>query len=247
VAAEAFESVSSWRQPIPAPASSARAQLIENVARQVVAVRPGRVRVVVDGFTASGKTSFAHELAAAVRRLGRSTLRATFDDFKKPWRDAREKGYDRVSGEGYYRNAPDFPSARALLLEPAGPDGSGVVALCGHDPLTGEDHRAVTVDAPKDAVLIVDSVFGMRPEYDAYWDMRIWLDVPVEVAFARGIERDTESEGRAEAERLHRDRYQASEQIYLSEVDPKAKAELIIDNTDYATPQVIRPATSSDG
>ena len=81
-------------------------------------------------------------------------MRATFDDFKKPWRDAREKGYDRLSGEGYYRNAPEFESARTLLLALAGPEGSGRVALCAHDPLTGEDHRGVTIDAPRDAVLV---------------------------------------------------------------------------------------------
>jgi uridine kinase len=67
--------------------------------------------VIVDGLTASGKTSFGHELAASIRSLDRSTLRASLDDFKKPWSDARAKGYDRLSGEGYYRNAPDFESA----------------------------------------------------------------------------------------------------------------------------------------
>ncbi len=141
MAAQAFESVSTWRAPVPAPASPLRTRMVEDLARRVVAVRAGRVRVVVDGYTASGKTSLANELAVAVRALGRPTLRATFDDFKKPWRDAQEKGYDRVSGEGYYRNAPDLASARRLLLEPAGPDGSGVVALCAYDPITGEDHN----------------------------------------------------------------------------------------------------------
>ena len=64
---------------------------------------PRRLRIVIDGRTGAGKTSFGHELAAALRELGRSTLRASLDDFKHPWRDARERGYDRVTGEGYYR------------------------------------------------------------------------------------------------------------------------------------------------
>jgi uridine kinase len=213
---------------------------MQGLARRLVAIRPSRVRVVVDGRTASGKTSFAHELARAVRQLGRPTLRATFDDFKKPWRDAREKGYDRLSGEGYYRNAPDFESARELLLLPAGPEGSGVVVLCAHDPLTGEDCRTTAVQAPDEAVLIVDSVFGMRPEYDDAWDLRIWIEVPAELALTRGIERDAAREGEAEAERLHRDRYHAAEQIYIGEVDPQGKADVIIDNTDYVKPVVIR-------
>lgn len=224
---------------MPLPASSKRVDVIDAVARRIISIRPERIRVIVDGYTASGKTSFAHELAAAVRQYGRPTLRASFDDFKKPWRDSREKGYDRSSGEGYYRYAPDFGSARELLLRPAGRDGSGTVVLCAHDPLTGEDHRNVVVGAQPDAVLIVDSVFGMRAEYDEFWDFRIWIDVPQDLAIVRGIERDSEMEGRDEAERLHRDRYQIGEQIYVREVAPKSRADVVIDNSDYANPTVV--------
>ncbi len=89
-------------------------------------------------------------------------------------------------------------------------------------------------------MLIVDAVFGMRPEYDDYWDLRIWLDVPAELALARGIERDAEMEGRVDAERLHRDRYHVAELLYVSEVDPKGKADVIIENADFANPVVAR-------
>jgi uridine kinase len=106
----------------------------------------------------------SNELAAALRHLGRTTLRASMDDFKNPWSEAREQGYDRVGGEGYYRNAYDFRSATELLLGPAGPEGSGQVVLCAHDPLTGIDHRNV-------------AVFAFRLEYNSYWDYRIWLNV----------------------------------------------------------------------
>ena len=236
--AAAFESVSTWRQAMPAPLSSDRTELVASLADAIVSLADYRLRVAVDGLSASGKTSFGHELAAAIRRRGRPTLRASFDDFKKPWRDSIEKGYDRTSGDGYYRNAPDFESARHLLLEPAGPDGSGQVVLCAHDPLTGVDHRGVTVRAPDDAVLIVDSVFAFRPEYNEFWDYRIWLDIPTEESVRRGIARDADMEGgRDEAERLHRDRYLASELIYIAEVDPKAKADVVVDNRNFTRPR----------
>lgn len=234
-----FESVSTWKQPEPRPASETRIRLISELATAVSCVSPGRLRVAIDGFTAAGKTSFGHELACALRRLGRPTLRACLDDFKHPWREAREQGYDRVSGEGYYRNAYDFRSARQLLLGPASSGGSGEVVLCAYDPLTGEDHRDKVVSAAADAVLIVDSVFAFRPEYNAFWDYRIWLDVDAQLSLRRGISRDMDMEGLEEATRLHQDRYHAAETIYMAEVNPRSLADVIIDNSDFANPRLL--------
>jgi uridine kinase len=227
---------------MPPPASAERTALLATVAGRIAKLGPGRLRVAVDGLTGAGKTSFGHELAAALRGIDRPTLRASLDDFKHPWRHAREHGYDRVSGEGYYRNAYDFRSARDLLLGPAGPLGTGPVALCAFDPLTGEDHRDLTVSAPPGAVLIVDSVFAFRPEYDDCWEYRIWLDVDPDTALRRGIARDRAAEGEAEAARVHRDRYGVAEAIYLAEVHPRAKADVIFDNRDFTRPAIIGPA-----
>ena len=225
---------------MPPPSSAERAAVIGTVAGWIAELGPGRLRVAVDGLTGAGKTSFGHELAAALRALGRPTMRASMDDFKHPWRHAREHGYDRVSGEGYYRNAYDFRSARDLLLRPAGPTGSGVVVLCGHDPLTGEDHRDKRISAPAGAILIVDSVFAFRPEYNDCWEYRIWLEADPQIALWRGISRDCAAEGFEEAARVHRDRYRVSEMIYLAEVHPQALADVIIDNSNLACPHILR-------
>jgi len=229
---------------MPASASAERTAVIEIVATWIAELGPGRLRVAVDGYTCAGKTSFGHELAAALRGLGRPTMRASMDDFKHPWRHARDHGYDRLTGEGYYRNPYDFQSARDLLLGPAGPSGSGIVTLCAYDPLTGEDHRDKRITAPENSILIVDSVFAFRPEYNDCWEYRIWLDVDAETALRRGIDRDRATEGEAEAARVHGGRYHVAEAIYLAEVNPRAKADVIIDNRDFARPVIIGPAAS---
>jgi uridine kinase len=234
-----FESVSTWQQPLPSMASAERAALVGTVAGWIAGLGRGRLRVVVDGLTGAGKTSFGHELAAGLRRAGRPVARASLDDFKHPWRHAREHGYDRVSGEGYYRNAYDFRSARELLLHPAGPSGPGRLALCAHDPLTGEDHRGKLVQTPAGTILIVDSVFAFRPQYNDCWEYRIWLDVDAQTALRRGIARDAAAEGAEEAARLHRDRYHAAEMIYVAEVRPRELADVIIDNRDFSAPRIL--------
>ena len=227
---------------MPPPSSAERAAVIGAVAGWIAELGPGRLRVAVDGLTGAGKTSFGHELSAALRGLGRPTMRASMDDFKHPWRHSREHGYDRVTGEGYYRNAYDFRSARDLLLRPAGPSGSGVVVLCGHDPLTGEDHQDKRISTPAGAILIVDAVFAFRAEYNDYWEYRIWLEVDPQIALSRGISRDCAAEGFQGAVRLHRDRYCVSEMIYLTEVRPQALADVIIDNSTFTCPRILRHA-----
>jgi uridine kinase len=235
MAVEAFTSVSTWRQPMPQPTSQVRATLIESVARSIAEINRGRLRVAVDGRTASGKTSFGHELAAALRELGRPTLRASLDDFKKPWKDAAS--YDRKLANGYYRNAWDFDQVEALLLEPAGAHGSGIVALCSIDPRTQINHQRVVVEAPQDSVLIVDGVFAFRKEYNRFWDFRIWLEIAEELSLGRALERDGETAGVAEAATLHRERYAPSEDIYIGEVNPQALAHYVVDNSDLANPR----------
>ncbi|MEC3974700.1 uridine kinase [Amycolatopsis sp. H20-H5] len=230
-------SASTWQQPVPAPASAARGEMIARIAARVTALGAHRLRVGIDGFTASGKTSLGHELAERIGSLGRPVLRASLDDFKKPWRDRHL--YDRESGEGYYRNAFDYPAARRLLLEPAGPRGSGRCVLCGIDPLTQVDHSAVVTTAEPDAVLIVDGVFALRPELIGYWDLRVWVDVPAETSVRRGAARDQDWAGSA-AESIHRDRYLPAERIHLAEADPIGLADVVVDNSDFAAPRLVR-------
>jgi uridine kinase len=102
-----------------------------------------------------------------------------------------------------------------MLLEPAGTDGDGRVALCALDPLTGADHRSTVIAAPTDAVLVVDGVFAFRPEYNDFWDVRIWIDVAEEVSRERGVARDTEREGSDEAARIYDTRYRVAERLYI--------------------------------
>jgi uridine kinase len=230
-------SVSTWRQPCPTPASPERTALVKQVADRILAIGDGRLRVGIDGPTAAGKTSFGHELAEHLSRAGRPVLRASLDDFKKPWRDRHL--YDRESGEGYYRNAYDYTAVTTLLLEPCDPHGSGQAVLCSIDPLTQVDHSSVVSAAPADALLVVDGVFAFRPEINKYWNFRIRLEVSPETTARRGAERDQDWAG-SEAETLHRERYLPAEGLYVAEVDPLRLADVVIDNTAFSQPQIMR-------
>ncbi len=236
-------SVSTWRQPMPPAPGPERARVLDQLVEAIDAVGDHRLRVAIDGFTAAGKTSLGHELARGLAERGRPVLRASLDDFKRPWSERHL--YDRESGEGYYRNAFDREAACRLLLDPSDPEADGAVALCSIDPITQLDHSGVTSVMPANGVLIVDGVFSYRPEINSYWDFRIWVEVDPELSVRRGIERDAGIESADEAEALHRDRYLVGELLYISEVDPRALVDVVVDNTDIARPRLVAgPSTS---
>lgn len=222
---------STWQQPLPvAIASSRRPTLLAVI--EHLAPHSRCVCIGIDGRTAAGKTTIGHELAVLLAESGRVVLRASLDDFKRPWTESHL--YDRHSGDGYYRNAYDTDSIRDLLLVPAR-SGDSDVSLCSIDPRTQVNHRAVRTSVPQDAVLIVDGVFAFRPELNDLWDLRIWVDIDADLSTSRGIRRD----GLDQAT-VHRDRYAVAEQIYVAEVDPAATADIVIDNTDWTHPTLLR-------
>ena len=231
-------SVSTWRQPEPPLATPARTAVLERVVDRILGFGSRRVRVAVDGLTAAGKTTVGHELARMLADHGRVVLRASLDDFKRPWNERHLR--DRLSGEGYYRNAGDHEAARRLLLDPAGPAGSGVVALCAIDPITQIDHSQIVVQVPNDGILIVDSVFAFRPELNGCWDLRIWMEIDPELSVQRGLARNPVSYGAEDAEVVHRDRWLAGEQLYIAEINPRALADFVIDNRDLDNPVLLR-------
>jgi uridine kinase len=229
-------SESTWQQPVPATTTDTRRAVVSAVAQRAAEDLPGRVLVAIDGRTGAGKTSFGHEVAEHLAAKGLRVLRASLDDFKRPWADRHL--YDRESGEGYYRNAFDYDAIIRLMLQPfrdGSPDG---VALCGIDPITQIDHSTTRVPVLDDAVLVVDGVFALRDEINDWWTLRVWLEVDPKLSTARGIDRDRSRDG-DRTESVHHDRYGGAEAVYLAETNPAARADVMINNADLDAPLIL--------
>lgn len=215
-----------------------RAKVVETLASRVIEVNsPGPLRIAIDGRTASGKTTFANELATAIQQSGRPVIRTSIDGFHRPKAERYARG--RYSAEGYYRDARDLDAIVRLLLAPLGPDGdrkycTASFDLAGDVPLPLE----FKVADPR-AVLVVDGTFLQRPELKPWWDFTVFVDTDEHVAESRGIARDAAHMGDLElATRLFAERYRPAFELYIGEVDPIAEADAVLANNDFDNPRL---------
>jgi uridine kinase len=214
-----------------------RDRVLGRIADHLAQRRAGHpLRVAVDGITASGKTTLARELTAAVAARGRSAAQLSMDGFHHPRAVRHRLGRD--SAEGYYLDAYDFASFSRLVLEPLGPGGDRkyrerIIDLHSDTPISEPP-----VLAPDDLVLVVDGSFLQR---ELEWDEVVFVDTPFEVARDRGTRRDAELLGGSEqARRAFDQRYHAACRRYLDEVGPAALASVVLGNEDVANPVLRR-------
>ena len=195
-------------------------------------------RVAIDGIDAAGKTTLANELAPLLEARGRPVIRASLDGFHRPRAERYQRGPD--SPEGYYLDSFDYAALREKLLLPLGPGGSRMFHRAIFDFRTDSPVTTPAEQAPANAILLMDGVFLLRPELDALWDYRIWVEVGFTVALNRAMQRDLALFGSAEeVQARYRTRYNPAQRLYLASARPRERADAVVRNDDPAHPSLL--------
>ena len=232
--------------PVEAAPGDDRAAVVARLADHLVDKRPGHVlRVAVDGVTAAGKTTFADELATALRQRRRDVVRLSMDGFLHPREHRYRQGRD--SPVGYYRDAYDHERFAEAVLAPLGPGGAGQYVEAILDLADDTALQPEPRSAPPDTILVVDGTFLQSAALAGSWDETIFLDTDLAAAQQRGVRRDADAFGSAEAAaRAFESRYHAACRLYLDERDPMGRAGVVIDNTDVCRPVIRRISGATD-
>lgn len=223
-----------------------RETAVQALARSILTVaRPHPLRVAIDGVGAAGKTVLADELALAIGDSGRQVIRAGVDGFHNPPRLRYGRGAD--SPEGYYRDSFDHEAIRRCVVDPLGPGGDGRYRTAVYDFRTESAVEAPERTADRDAVLLFDGIFLLRPELRSGWDYTVFVETSFEVTLERALTRDLGLFGGRDAVRERYEmRYIPGETMYLELERPGNRADAVFVNDDPSRP-VIRWGAATDG
>ncbi|TCJ82243.1 UNVERIFIED_ORG: uridine kinase [Bacillus cereus] len=216
-----------------------RKQRIKEIADHILKLNvPHPRRVGVSGITASGKTTFANELAEEIKKRGLPVTRASIDDFHNPRVIRYAKG--KESARGYYEDAHDYTAFKERLLKPLGPDGNLQYETISHNLKTDIPVHNEPLMAQSNMVLIVDGTFLFKKDVAHLFDYKIFVDTDFEIARKRGAKRETEAFGSyEEAEKMFLNRYHAACKMYIDEHNPKSCADVIFRNNNFDDPVVV--------
>lgn len=216
--------------------SAQRRDVISHVARQIpTSDGRGCTRVAVDGPDGSGKSTFAGELAAATRALGRPVVRVSLDDFHNVRAVRYQRGRD--SPEGFWQDAFNYQRFRSDVLDPFAPGGSRRYRATAHDLATDTTLDPEPRTALPGTILIVDGLFLHRDEITDAWDLSVFLDVPFAVTAKRMASRDGTN---PDPEHPSMRRFVEAQRIYFTACSPHRRADILIDNRDLSAPRILR-------
>ena len=201
---------------------------------------PHPVRVGIDGFSASGKTVLADELAELLQEGGRKVIRAGLDGFHNPPQTRHRQG--PMSVDGYVEDSFDYLAVREKVLRPLGPDGNGWYCPEIFDHQKGETIKPVTREAAVDSILLFEGVMLFRKELVDFFDFRILIMCSEKVILERAKVRDLDHFGNLEIllEKYGK-RFLPGQNRYFSESQPEQVADLLFFNDKPEKPNLSLP------
>lgn len=220
-----------------------RDELTRRLADQLVQERlerldtGGPLVVGLTGADASGKSRLAGSLVQHLTDRGVENQLVRVDDFHRP-RSERYAGR-RPEPEQYLHQSIDLEVLVREVLAPLRTDGQLNLTArhldLGTDRYTAERVYRVT----ERTIVVVEGVFLLREPVRAHLDVIVFLAVDEEELVARGSERDRLVHG-ADAERKFRQKFLPAQRAVFAENPPEHLADIIIENTDWDRPRVIR-------
>jgi uridine kinase len=143
------------------------------------------------------------------------------------------------TGETVWARSFDYAAVRRELVDPWRAGAGTPYRARWHDVATDSHVEAPAATVPEHGVLLVEGVFAQRAELTDAWDLVVYVDASDEVRMSRMAIRDGVPD---DAEHPDQRRYLDAQRIYHDLVAPRARADVVVDNTDAEEPLIVAPS-----
>jgi len=220
--------------------SNQRKILLDQIVDRIYSIqKDGPLLVAVDGVDAAGKSYFAQALRDLLMMRERPVILASVDDFHNPAAVRYVKGKD--SPEGFYFDSYNYPLLQEYLLNPF-KKGQGFYKTVAYDCDNDCPVQCDVKEVSANDILVMEGIFLQRPSLEAYWDLKLFLEVSFETTQTRNIKRARDIARIGTVDQIkdrYFKRYMPGQQLYFKEASPQRNADILIDNNDYNAPFVI--------
>ncbi|MCT9868739.1 uridine kinase [Paenarthrobacter aurescens] len=211
-----------------------RPELLRFLAEEVLTLGPTRQLIAIDGVDGSGKSTFAKDLAPAIK--GRTVMTIHVDDFLNPQEIRHRRG--RTSPVGFWLDTYDYAALNENVLAPLSRGGDGRYRPAFTDSSRNASIQPGSRQAPDDALVLVEGMFLHRDELFGVWDYSIFLDVPFAETARRMSRRDGSN---PDPDHPSMQRYVGGQRLYFENAQPWSRATRVIDNTLPQEPRLMSP------
>ena len=189
----------------------------------------------INGVDTSGKTRLARDLAGYLRQAGYRTQLIHIDDFHNP-AAIRNKHPDPVTT--YLRHTFNLKLLEQEILAEltAGKRIDKTITLLDLLKNRFTVKKRYIIDTQ--TVVIIEGVLLYREPLDAYFNLRVFLDIKFDEVLQRARQRDVPLYG-PEILARYQTKYIPAQQRYLAQSKPKERCDLLIDNNDFHNPRLI--------
>lgn len=194
---------------------------------------PDKAIVVgINGIDASGKTSFAEAFAKHLDAQGFGVQVIHVDDFQNP-KEVRYASEDQI--DNYFNRSWNLKQLVDELLSPIHAGEKVMKSLTLLDIATDEFTTKRNYEIGYDTIILLEGVFLFRPELVDFLDYKIFIHVSFEEAKRRIILRDS-----SDIARKIDTKYHPTQRKYLHDYKPEENANMVIDNTDWNNPRILK-------
>jgi uridine kinase len=206
---------------------------IDDVVKRIVERRAevpeDRLLVGISGIDGCGKGYVAVQIEARLTQYAVTSAVINVDG----WLNLPDKRFDRdAPAERFYESAIRFDEFFSDLVIPLR-DRRSVYLVADFVEETARQYRKHVYNIRNVDVILIEGIFLFKQAYRSLFDLAIWVNCSFATALARALQRAQEGLPPAETIAAYETIYFPAQRIHLDQDNPRASADLILDNDLY--------------